>query len=68
MSLLTKERKGEIGDVLFTEFLRKERITLSKNEFERKIGNLSKKVNISKDELRAYLKEKIELFTSEMFS
>ncbi|MCA9352801.1 hypothetical protein KC901_01315 [Patescibacteria group bacterium] len=66
--VLTKERKGEIADKLLTEFFKKERIQLNSDEFKRKIGNLSKSLDVPKEELTAYLQEKIENMVADMFA
>ena len=67
--VLTKERKGEIADLLLDEFLKKERIQLiNSNEFKRKMGDTAKKLNIPKEELTAYFQEKVNKLVAEMFA
>lgn len=66
--VLSKDRKGEIADKLLTEFFKKERIQLNSDEFKRKVGNLSKSLDIPKEELTTYLQEKVENMVADMFA
>lgn len=65
---LTKERKGEIADRLITEVLKDRKpAILSSSEFKTKTEELSKKIDVSKEELALYLKGKLTDLFTEMF-
>ncbi len=69
MSLkLNKERKGEIANIFILEILKKKRVELNSQAFKRTIGNLAKKTEIPKAELKAFMVEKIEIVVREMLN
>ena len=66
--ILTKERRGEIAEILFKEIMFDKGITLRPEETKRELGNLSKKTGLSKEELVLFLRPITEETMKKIFS
>jgi len=65
---LSKERRGEIAEVLLKQYLFDKGITLRPEEAKREIGNLAKKTGLSKEELVSFLRPITEEALKRVFS
>jgi len=60
---LTKERRGEIAEILIKQMMFGKGITLRPEETRRELGNLAKKTGLSKEEINLFLRPIIEDMT-----
>ena len=60
---LTKERRGEIAEILIKQMMFDKGITLRPEETRRELGNLAKKTGLSKEEINLFLRPIIEDMT-----
>ena len=65
---MTNERKIQILTVIVTELMEGKARLVSRYEFKRSIGNLSKKTGISEDEIREIIELIIRQKTDEMLA
>ena len=68
MRKMTNERKIQILTVIVTELMEGKARLVSRSEFKRSIGNLSKKTGISEDEIREIIELIIRQKTDEMLA
>lgn len=68
MATLTKERRGEIAEILVKQFLFDKGINLRPEETKREFGNLAKKTGIPKEELNLFLRPIAEEALKKVFS
>lgn len=68
MATLTKERRGEIAEMLLKQVLFSEGITLRTEVAKRELGNLAKKTGLSKEELNLFLRPIAEEALKKVFS
>jgi len=65
---LTKERRGEIAEMLFKQAMIEEGIKLQPEETKRNIGNWAKKTGLSKEEIVLFLRPIAEEVLKKVFS
>jgi len=65
---LTKERRGEIAEILLKQAMLEEGIRLQPEETKRKIGNWTKKTGLSKEEIVLFLRPIAEEALKKVFS
>ena len=65
---LTKERRGEIAEILIKQMMFGKGITLRPEETRRELGNLAKKTGLSKEEINLFLRPIIEEAMNKAFS
>ena len=65
---LTKERRGEIAEILIKQMMFDKGITLRPEETKRELGNLAKKTGLSKEEINLFLRPIIEEAMNKAFS
>ena len=65
---LSKERRGEIAEILIKQYLFDKGITLRPEEAKRELGNLAKKTELSKEELVLFLRSIAEEALKKVFS
>lgn len=68
MATLTKERRGEIAEILVKQVLFDKGINLRPEESKREFGNLAKKTGISKEEINLFLRPIAEEALKKVFS
>lgn len=68
MATLTKERRGEIAEILLKQYLFDKGITLRPEDAKRELGNLAKKTGLSKEELNLFLRPIAEEALKKVFS
>lgn len=68
MATLTKERRGEIAEILVKQLLFDRGINLRPEETKREFGNLAKKTGIPKEELNLFLRPIAEEALKKVFS
>lgn len=65
---LTKERRGEIAEILLKQYLFDKGINLRPGEAKREFGNLAKKTKLSKEEIILFFRPIAEEALKNTFS
>ena len=65
---LSKERRGEVAEILIKQFLFDKGMNLRSEGAKRELGNLAKKTELSKEELVLFLRPIAEEALKKVFS